>query len=264
MRARSALFDLYGDYLRNRGGAAPIAALVRLLAPVGIAPPAVRTAVSRMVRQGWLTAIRLGRQRGYALTGRGVRRLDSAASRIYRTARREWDGSFDLLVIEPPADRTARTRLAAQLRLFGYGSIGAAGTAWLSPWHAAEADALLVEATVPYERFDARHSADAPAALVARAWDLRDLGQAYEKFIDELEPVVSAVGPTSTDEAAYAARFQLVHAFRAFLFRDPGLPARLLPPAWPGSAAAAFFDAQAARLRPPADRFVDRMLTENS
>ena len=31
MQARSALFDLYGDYLRSRGGRAPVAALVRLL-----------------------------------------------------------------------------------------------------------------------------------------------------------------------------------------------------------------------------------------
>ena len=37
MQARSALFDLYGDHLRPRGGRAPVAALVRLLAPLGIA-----------------------------------------------------------------------------------------------------------------------------------------------------------------------------------------------------------------------------------
>src|SRR5690606_10389480 len=54
MHARSALFDLYGDPLRARGSQAPVAAIVRLLAPVGIAAPAVRTAISRMVMQGWL------------------------------------------------------------------------------------------------------------------------------------------------------------------------------------------------------------------
>ena len=36
MNARSALFDVYGDHLRTRGSAAPIAALVRLLAPLDI------------------------------------------------------------------------------------------------------------------------------------------------------------------------------------------------------------------------------------
>ena len=64
MQARSALFDLYGDYLRSRGGRAPVAALVRLLAPLEIAAPAVRTAVSRMVRQGWLVPVRLAGRAG--------------------------------------------------------------------------------------------------------------------------------------------------------------------------------------------------------
>ena len=65
-----------------------MAALVRLLAPLGIAAPAVRTAVSRMVRQGWLEPVRLPEGPGYALTPRAVRRLDDAAARIYRTAAR--------------------------------------------------------------------------------------------------------------------------------------------------------------------------------
>jgi phenylacetic acid degradation operon negative regulatory protein len=52
VHARSALFDLYGDHLRARGDWAPVAALVRLLAPLDVTAPAVRTAISRMVRQG--------------------------------------------------------------------------------------------------------------------------------------------------------------------------------------------------------------------
>ena len=59
MRARSALFDVYGDHLRARGDQAPVAALVRLLEPVGIAAPAVRTAISRMAAQGWLEPARV-------------------------------------------------------------------------------------------------------------------------------------------------------------------------------------------------------------
>jgi phenylacetic acid degradation operon negative regulatory protein len=68
--ARSALFDLYGDHLRSRGAQAPVAALVRLLASLGIGAPAVRTAISRMVRQGWLEPVRVPAGAGYALTGR--------------------------------------------------------------------------------------------------------------------------------------------------------------------------------------------------
>jgi phenylacetic acid degradation operon negative regulatory protein len=52
VHARSALFDLYGDHLLHRGGHAPVAALIRLLDPLGVRAPAVRTAISRMVAQG--------------------------------------------------------------------------------------------------------------------------------------------------------------------------------------------------------------------
>src|SRR5437764_14622799 len=123
MQARSALFDLYGDYLRPRGGRAPVAALVRLLAPLGIAAPAVRTAVSRMVRQGWLHPMRLTSGPGYLLTPKAARRLDEAAARIYRTNRAPWDGTFDLIVLDMPVPRPDRLRLAQNLASLGYGGI---------------------------------------------------------------------------------------------------------------------------------------------
>ena len=99
MQARSALFDLFGDHLRNRGGRAPVAALVRLLGPLDVAAPAVRTAISRMVRQGWLLPVRVAGGPGYSLSGKALHRLDEAAARIYRTGRPSWDGRFDLLVM---------------------------------------------------------------------------------------------------------------------------------------------------------------------
>src|SRR4051812_26702118 len=157
MQARSALFDLYGDYLRPRGGRAPVAALVRLLAPLGIAAPAVRTAVSRMVRQGWLVPQRLPAGPGYLLTPKAARRLDDAAARIYRTARMPWNGHFDLLHLEPPRSRGDRQRLAATLGFLGYGAVDAA--TWIAARRAEEVDAVLREAAVRYERFDAVHAA---------------------------------------------------------------------------------------------------------
>src|ERR1700760_373770 len=94
MQARSALFDLYGDSLRPRGGRAPVAALVKLLSPLEIAAPAVRTAVSRMVRQGWLHPLRMVAGPGYALIPKAARRLDEGSAPIYRTSRLGWAGRF--------------------------------------------------------------------------------------------------------------------------------------------------------------------------
>ena len=107
MHARSALFDVYGDHLRTRGNQAPIASLVRLLAPVGIGAPAVRTAVSRMVSQGWLAPVTLPVGPGYRATEQAVHRLADAADRIYRRGTPAWDGRWRLVFVDAPRDRSA-------------------------------------------------------------------------------------------------------------------------------------------------------------
>ena len=125
-----------------------------------------------------------------------------------------------------------------------------------------DVDVLLAEAGVRYERFTAAHVAGTPGAMavVRRAWDLAEIGRAYERFVAEQKPLLAGVTVRSSDEEAYAARFQLVHTWRTFLFRDPQLPPALLPERWPGTSAASFFDRHAARLRPAADRYVEHCL----
>ncbi|MGH8791533.1 MAG: PaaX family transcriptional regulator [Stackebrandtia sp.] len=260
MHARSALFDVYGDHLRQRGGMAPIASLVALLEPLGFRAPAVRTAVSRMVKQGWLVAVDVAGLRGYALTARAEHRLDEAGARIYRTRQRDWDGRLDVVLFSPPAERRRRSQLTAALRFHGYGPLSAG--AWMSPWAASELPSAFEEAGVEYERFSSAHRGDT-AALARQAWDVDELAGRYRDFVAEFDPIVGLVGAGTPDEVAYTARFRLVHAFRVFLFSDPQLPPELCPHSWAGGGAAAFFDVQAARLRPAADRYVDRCLQRN-
>jgi len=245
VNARSALFDLYGDHLRARGGRAPVAALVRLLAPLGVAAPAVRTAVSRMVRQGWLEPVRLPEGPGYALSPRAVRRLDDSAARIYRTQDASWDGTWHLMVTDLPGERSRRDRLRAGLTFLGYAQLDDA--TWIGPrWSE--------------ERFAARHDGDS-LGLVRRAWDVEGLARAYTRWLADAATLVSAAGTDPDDEQAFATRSRLVHEWRKFLFLDPGLPRELLPGDWPGDKAAEFFDAESGRLGPGAARFVDRNLT---
>ena len=241
-----------------------MAALVKLLAPLGIAPPAVRTAVSRMVRQGWLYPARLSTGPGYSLSPKAGRRLDEAAARIYRTGKIGWDGRFDLIVLEAPPTRRDRQRLAANLVYLGYGMLDE--QTWVATRPGEDVDGLLTEAGVRYERFTAAHAAGTSGAMavVGRAWDLDEIGEAYQRFVAQQRPLLATVTVRSGNEEAYAARFRLVHAWRTFLFRDPQLPPALLPERWPGSSAAAFFDRHAARLRPAADRFVEDCLDSSS
>jgi phenylacetic acid degradation operon negative regulatory protein len=252
--ARSALFDLYGDHLRSRGARAPVAALVRLLAPLGITAPAVRTAVSRMARQGWLEALRLPEGAGYELTPRAVRRLDEAAERIYRHDDPGWDGRWHVLVVERVRERSRRERLRAALGYLGYAPIDE--TTWVSPRPSSELEALLETERVRAERFVASYDGD-PRGLAARAWDLDGLAHSYQRWLAVAADLVARVGPDAPDEVIFAVRSRLVHEWRKFLFRDPGLPAELLPAGWTGRRAAEVFDAESARLLPAASRFVD-------
>jgi phenylacetic acid degradation operon negative regulatory protein len=262
VHARSALFDLFGDHLRSRGDRAPVASLVRILEPLGVTAPAVRTAISRMVRQGWLVPVEVAGGRGYALTDRARHRLDDAAARIYRTRDSGWKGGWDLLAITSIPPRAGRERVRSGLAFLGYAQL-TDGT-WISPYPSPEAEALLAAEGASTTRFEA-YDGD-PTALAARAWDLDALGSAYAAWHAEARELVTdpagvlGVAGRDEDERAFVVRSNLVHEWRKFLFSDPGLPVELLPPDWPGHAAARFFAEEAERLLPGASRFVDRFL----
>jgi phenylacetic acid degradation operon negative regulatory protein len=259
VHARSALFDLYGDHLLGRGGSAPVAALIRLLAPLGVRPPAVRTAISRMVSQGWLAPEEIatpgGPVPGYALTERARVRLDRAGSRIYRTGAGDWDGCWHVRVLAPIPDRSRRERVRSQLRFLGMAPIS--DSTWVSPHASVEVDQLLRDEGLPAVRLTA--SEVGPAESLLEAFDVARLGREYDAWTTAATALVGDAVPD--DEAAFVVRSELVHSWRKFLFSDPGLPATLLPRDWPGLRAAAFFDVHAARLLPAAGRYVDRCLT---
>ncbi|ADB34513.1 transcriptional regulator, PaaX family [Kribbella flavida DSM 17836] len=270
MHARSALFDLYGDHLRARGARAPVAALVRLLAPLGVQPPAVRTAVSRMVRQGWLEPVRTDGQPGYALTARARRRLDDAAARIYRTeqpgdgsggaaaGRVDWDRHWHLCILREVPNARRREQLMNQLSFLGWAPLS--DGAWVGLRNDGEVDQILAAEGLAADRFRAPVDDDA-AAFARRVWRLDELGAAYDAWLVEAKALVDGATGDVTDEQAFAVRSELVHEWRKFLFVDPGLPDELLPADWAGARAAAFFDFHAERLSHAAGRFVDNCLT---
>jgi len=258
MEARSALFDLYGDHLRHRGGSAPVAALVRLLAPLDIAGPAVRTAVSRMVRQGWLRPDEAGGARGYALTDRAVRRLDEAAARIFRhRPLLPWDGCWSVAVVSHSRTRTTRDRLHRGLVYLGYRELQP--DTWVAPRPAAELESVVVAEGQTVTRFLGPYDGD-DVALVRSLYEPAALAAAYRDWLTDARVLVEKAGPEPSAEVAFATRSQLLHEWRKFLFRDPGLPRELLPADWPGDEAAAYFDSESARLLPGAAEFVDGCL----
>lgn len=259
MHARSALFDVYGDHLRTRGHRAAVADLVRLLDPIGIAAPAVRTAISRMVSQGWLEPAMVQGARGYAATPQAIRRLEEAADRIYRRRDEAWDGCWQLLLLDPFPSRAVRAAVLRDLPYLGYAAID--DRVWVSPWVRVELAETLGRAGATATT--ARALDFDPPASPARAWDLEAIGSEYAAWLDDAAATVAAhlAAHADPEEAAFAARFHLVHEWRKFLFTDPGLPPQLLPEDWAGRRATDFFRHEADRLASGSQAFVARTLT---
>ncbi|PVG81796.1 PaaX family transcriptional regulator [Nocardioides gansuensis] len=258
MLARSALFDVYGDHLRDRDRRATVAGLVRLLETVGIAAPAVRTAVSRMVSQGWLEPVTVDGARGYAATTQAIRRLEDTSNRIYHLSSREWDGCWHLVLLEPFSHRTTRTAVHRGLSFLGFAELS--DRVWVSAWESLGLEELLARAGA--RATTAVVTDFSPADAPLRAWDLPAIGAAYAEWLERQTTATrdQLNGDDDAERAAFAARFHLVHEFRKFLFTDPGLPAELLPADWPGTAAAEWFREESARLAPASRAFVARTM----
>lgn len=88
-RTWSVLVTVFGDLARTPGQEVGSPVLGRLGEAMGLRPEAVRTALHRLHREGWLARRRQGRHSLYALTARGRVESDAAGPRIYGPQRAE-------------------------------------------------------------------------------------------------------------------------------------------------------------------------------
>jgi phenylacetic acid degradation operon negative regulatory protein len=254
---RSLLFTLYGDYVRPLGHEeVRVGALVQLAAQLGVSDNALRSALSRMTREGWLAARRVGAPPRYRLSSGGEELIEEGRRRIYGH-RAAWDGRWLLVSYSLPEPRRGqRDRLRQGLSFLGLGSLGNGLFVTPHDLRAQVRDLIRrcgVEADVTVHHGALEWPAD-PAQIVARAWDLDRLGARYTEFLDRTRCQLAAAERLD-DRAAFEKRFLLTHEFRRFPYSDPDLPDALLPPGWVGTAAREAFLDYNAQLRAPAERF---------
>jgi phenylacetic acid degradation operon negative regulatory protein len=239
-----------------------IGALIRLMSPFEISPAAVRQAVSRMSRQGWLVGRRVRNRAFYSVTERGRRRIEELTPRIYGPIV-EWDGRWRLLSYSSgEAHRERRERLRKELSVLGWAPL--APSIWISPADTMAAARAAAQSTLTLEAihlFCGEYRGPlTDRQLLERCWNVSAMAQAYSEFLDRYHPRLERERKSSEldDEAAFVERLWLVHDYRKFTYVDPGLPSELLPAHWPGTTAAALFREYYAALDIKSQRYFNR------
>jgi phenylacetic acid degradation operon negative regulatory protein len=257
MHARSSLFTMFGEFVHPRGDVAWVGTIIEWMRVMGFSEPAVRAAVSRSMRTGWLEAQKFGRKSYYALTPDVRWRVHRAVGRLYRPLDAPWDGLWRVLVYTIPEERRAdRDRLRKELSVLGFGTLTPG--VWISP-NALSQEALELSKVHGLdgfvEIFEARRlSAGTDLELVARAWDIPGMNARYAAFLTQFGSQPSP----QTDEHAFRDFVTVLHEYRKFLFFDPGLPLSLQPDGFLGLEAAKLFRDRKSRLAPRVQRFVEQ------
>ncbi|WP_406633179.1 PaaX family transcriptional regulator C-terminal domain-containing protein [Amycolatopsis sp. WGS_07] len=258
--ARSLLMTVLGEYVLPRDRPVWTSMLVESLGMLDIEEKSARQALARSAAEGWLVSERIGRRVRWSLTPPGRRLLTEGAERIYAFGRdaHAWENTWLMLIVSvPEAKRDLRHRLRTRLTWAGFGS-PVAGV-WVSPDPSREPEAQKIVADLGLEAqamsFTAEYGAiGSQESMVERSWDLSELTDRYEDFIDRFTGVTP-----SGEQAVLRAQTELVHEWRRFPFLDPQLPAELLPAGWSGAKAAELFHRKHVEWRPAAQAYWDQL-----
>ncbi|MDQ0269642.1 phenylacetic acid degradation operon negative regulatory protein [Cytobacillus purgationiresistens] len=266
------IFTLYGDYISHYGSKIWIGSLISLLSEFGHNDQSVRAAISRMNKQGWVQAEKVGNKSYYSLTSKGQNRIDEAGKRIFKLKSEQWDGKWRLLMYNIPEDiRHIRDELRKELVWSGFGSMS--NSIWISPIPLENQVRNLIE------KYDIDSYVDFFIAeyagphqnqqVVEKSWNLHEINEKYQLFISQYsEKYIIDKNKIQKgdkgDAECFVDRTKLVHEYRKFLFVDPGLPEELLPEKWLGSHAASLFSMYYKELAEPASRFFENVFSEGN
>ena len=257
-RPRHLIVTVYGLYARSDGGWLSVAALIRLLAELGVDEPAVRSAISRLKRRGILEARRQDGSAGYQLSAEAQAILREGDDRIFRRRRAALADGWLLAVFSvPEAERHRRHVLRSELTRLGFGMV--APGVWIVPAHPDDTTAetlrrLGLDAYA--DLFHADHLAFGdPAGKIRQWWDLDELERRYLAFSQAYEPILTP-GVLLRGGEAFAQYVRVLTDWRELPYIDPGLPAELLADDWIGLRAAETFFALRSMLEEPARAYV--------
>ena len=243
MRAKSMIITFFGDVASQHGQTVWLGSLISTMALLGVNERLVRTSVFRLVQDGWLESMRVGRRSYYCFSDYGRSEYERVAARIYQVNEPAWAHVWQL-VIPVNVEEKVRDIFFRSLFWQGYRQISAG----LFARPGAGGDELHKM----LEEFGLRDSvllmdADESALsshlalreVVDTSWKLDEVAESYRTFLAVFRPLQRWLDKKKVidPEAALVIRLLLVHEYRRVLLKDTALPAALLPSSWPGTRA---------------------------
>ncbi|MGY0230279.1 PaaX family transcriptional regulator [Longispora urticae] len=252
MSPRALIVTVYGLYARETGGWLSIAALIRILAELGVDEPAVRSAISRLKRRGLLEPRKVAGAAGYALTPEAGQLLREGDERIFHPRPAKLDDGWVLVIFSvPETERQRRHTLRSQLTRLGFGT--AAPGVWVAPAHRYATVREMLD-RMDLSQYVTLFVGSTPMEPdIQTWWDLPELRALYEDFLG----VYGTVG----GDNPLADWVRALTAWRRLPYLDPGLPVELLPADWPGTAAAELLHDLEAKLARPAHEQATRLVS---
>jgi phenylacetic acid degradation operon negative regulatory protein len=253
---RQLILTLYGLYARDEHNWLSVASVVQLLSDLDAEPSGVRSSVSRLKRRGVLESLKVDGTAGYRLSDSALEVLREGDTRIFKHQRAHLSDGLVLVVFSiPETERDRRHQLRSTLSGMGFGTV--APGVWAAPGTMEEVAGEAIEriGLRPYvDIFRTRAmDADELRTRVAEWWDLPAIQGEYDDFVARYRDAPALLkGAGDLPRQAFGTYLPMLTEWRRLPYRDPGLPAEVLPADWVGQRAADLFTDLDALLRSPA------------
>ncbi len=234
---RQLLFAFLGEHVLDDDlGPIRASVLIGVLDGAGIAAPATRATLDRLVASNFLERSRSGREILFSLTEHGAAVLREAAGRVRSS--RPFDPlgpGWTLVTFSIPEEQRAlRHHLRSTLTWAGFAPLR--DGLWLAPGAVDLASSLEpLREELPSNAILAFHAQELPGypigESVRAAWDIEAIRREHLSFIE------TWADPTSMGEAigALSLRTMLVADWLGLLRVDPRLPREFMDAQWPAS-----------------------------
>lgn len=256
LKTWSLIITFFGDAVVPRGGVVAAATVQALMQRYGVEPGAVRTAFSRLVRDGWVVREKRGRHSFYRLSPRGAQPFESASLRIYANCQASagTDDSWLLLVHEAvttePVD--AMLKRAAGLRLSG------SCVLFERPSQA------LIRELESSDMLSVRGQLENVPDWVRQLAGPAPIGAAFETLLLRFRPLAAQhpESPVPDTLDAIAARCLLIHEWRRTLLKSADVSAAILPAGYAREPCRAFVAGLYRYLLSPSEGWLDQQRIE--